>query len=605
MLSRSLAVSVAAVVLCAVTASTQTVTFSTTTYPKNNLWSQSAGPNGHMRADLNGDGREDFISENDGSFAIGCTGSFGVTLSTGDGKYAAPVCYTIPSGVALYFAVGDFNADGTLDVMVTNEAGMAYEYLNNGKGTLHLANTFTLDAEAGGIVAADVNHNGKIDLVYDTTLPSGASTLNVLFGNGDGTFSTGPITSFNMANEPASALGIGDFDSDGHVDVLVLGASGVENEILYGDGTGHFTPGPIVGGRTTGYVGYDIANTGMMDLIGAPFGSNPSGLNTYYNYLDIEWTQHNRTLTSQHLMLKSCTADNAPPVVADFNGDGINDIIVAEGADCLGNGPYTLNVLLGNANGSFKPEQVIYSTPDWISEWHVMRASHSSKPDLTVWQATVSQRQISNAEQLVLANTTTGGFPACTPMNYRATQIDVCSPTSSTGATSPVKFSFGASNQTPGRDMELWIDGKKVNENHKNAYSYYNFLNASVPLSNGEHTVTAYAVGWDYSLLSTGMILNVGNDTCPVPSYVGLNVCSPIQNGTAGSPVLAYARGNAGGPISRMEIWVDGVKKYSTYGSDTLKTSIPLATGWHTFTYYIVPVQGGWLDSQTQEIAVP
>jgi hypothetical protein len=41
-----------------------------------------------------------------------------------------------------------------------------------------------------------------------------------------------------------------------------------------------------------------------------------------------------------------------------------------------------------------------------------------------------------------------------------------------------------------------------------------------------------------------------------------------------------------------MEVWVDGVKKYSTYGSDTLKTNISLAAGTHTFTYYIVNTAG-------------
>lgn len=596
--------SFAAALLPAAGAYSQTVTFSTTTYPNNNLWSESEGPNGHIRADLNGDGREDFISENDGSFAIGCTGSFGVTLSTGDGKYGVPVCYTIPSGVALYFAVGDFNGDGALDVMVTNEVGMAYEFLSNGSGTLRLANNFTLSAEAAGIVAADVNHDGKMDLVYDTDLPSGGSTLNVLFGNGDGTFSTGPITSLSMSNEPAFALAIGDFDNDSHVDILVTGVGQVGNEILYGDGAGHFTPGPIVGGITTQYAAYDIANTGLTDLIGAPFGSNPFGLNTFYNYLDIEWSHHNRTLTSQHLMLKSCTGDNAPPVVADFNGDGINDIVVAEAADCAGNGPFTLNVLLGNANGTFKPEQVIYTTPDWISEWHVMRASHSSKPDLTFFAAMVFQRQISNPEQVVLVNTTAGNFPACTPLNFRATGINVCGPTSSVGATSPVTFSFGATNQTPGRDMELWVDGKKLGENNKNTYSHSSFLNTSVPLSSGQHVVTAYSVGWDFSLESTTFLLNVGSSVCPLPGFQGLNICSPIEDGTVASPVLAYASGNVGGPILRMEVWVDGVKKFSTFGSNSLKTPIPLPSGPHMFTYYIVDTQGHkW--SQTLFASVP
>ena len=60
--------------LASVAAMAQTVSFSTTTYAGNNLWSLNDGPNGHIRADLNGDGREDFISENDGSWSSGCSG---------------------------------------------------------------------------------------------------------------------------------------------------------------------------------------------------------------------------------------------------------------------------------------------------------------------------------------------------------------------------------------------------------------------------------------------------------------------------------------------------------------------------------------------------
>src|SRR5580692_4359825 len=100
--------------LSALNAISQTVTFSSTTYP-NNLWNELAGPNGNVRADLNGDGREDFVTINGDGFNSNCTGSFAVILSTGDGQYAAPVCYTLPSGNAMFFAVGDFYDDGLLD----------------------------------------------------------------------------------------------------------------------------------------------------------------------------------------------------------------------------------------------------------------------------------------------------------------------------------------------------------------------------------------------------------------------------------------------------------------------------------------------------------
>jgi hypothetical protein len=37
-----------------------------------------------------------------------------------------------------------------------------------------------------------------------------------------------------------------------------------------------------------------------------------------------------------------------------------------------------------------------------------------------------------------------------------------------------------------------------------------------------------------------------------------------------------------------MEVWVDGVKKYATYHSNTLKTTIALAAGTQQLPYYIV-----------------
>ena len=58
------------------------------------------------------------------------------------------------------------------------------------------------------------------------------------------------------------------------------------------------------------------------------------------------------------------------------------------------------------------------------------------------------------------------------------------------------------------------------------------------------------------------------------------------------SPVLACASGTVTGTIARMEVWVDGVKKYSTFHSNTVKTNISLASGTHKFTYYIVNTAG-------------
>ena len=340
-----------------------------------------------------------------------------------------------------------------------------------------------------------------------------------------------------------------------------------------------------------------------MDLIGAPFHLDSNLKPVYYNYIDLEWGHSNRTLTSQHVALKHCTIDNTIPQVADFDGDGNADIVVEEDSDCKGNGPYTLNFMKGHGNGTFDAEQVIYSTSDFIWTILVMRASHSSKPDLTVFQSQDVNNTISSPEQLVLVNTTAGGFPSCTPPNFRGTGINVCAPTSEL-VSSPVNFSFAASNDVAGRDMEVWVDGKKAAASLKHTYTDHDFVQSSVALSNGQHRVDVYSVGWDYRALWDGLTIYVGETSCPIPS-VGLNVCSPIDSSQLTSPVSVYAtsHGDGGFGISRMEIWVDGVKKYSTFGSETLKTQLTLGVGWHRFDYYAIGMDGAkWEQTRWVEV---
>jgi isocitrate dehydrogenase len=46
------------------------------------------------------------------------------------------------------------------------------------------------------------------------------------------------------------------------------------------------------------------------------------------------------------------------------------------------------------------------------------------------------------------------------------------------------------------------------------------------------------------------------------------------------------------GTISRMEAWVDGVKKYTATGSTTLNTSLSVASGTHRFAFLAINTAG-------------
>jgi hypothetical protein len=169
-------------------------------------------------ADFNGDHKPDLVSFT----STGASFWISVLLGNGKGSFESPL--TVLPGDGL-MAVGDFNGDGKPDLVVINPAGLIGIALGNGDGTFNEPQIPVYVPTLGGIaIVGDFNGDGKLDIA---TINSADMTLDIVPGNGDGTF--GQHIDLLTENSPW-ALAAADFTGGGGPDIAVgvaaLGTSG-------------------------------------------------------------------------------------------------------------------------------------------------------------------------------------------------------------------------------------------------------------------------------------------------------------------------------------------------------------------------------------------
>ena len=274
-------------------------------------------PNSIAVADFNQDGKWDLVVANSGSNTVS------ILLGNGDGTFQPAMSFATPPD-PLFVGVGDFNNDGKPDLItvnISNNSGRCNcvaVLLGNGDGTFQIPAIITpvsLAPEAVGI--GHFNGGKNLDLAVTQEF-STTSQIQILLGNGDGTFRLGQ--SYPVGPSPVS-VAVADFNGDHKLDLAVAENGGIGVGVFLGNGDGTFQQ--RVDYRTnfpSWVVAAEMDGRGIKDLVVANLDFS-SGFSVLMGNGD--GTFQAATYFPDGGLVRTVA-------VGDFNGDHQPDVVVSD-----------------------------------------------------------------------------------------------------------------------------------------------------------------------------------------------------------------------------------------------------------------------------------
>ena len=335
--------------------------------PVTNYGSGGAFAKSAAVADVDEDGTLDVVVANCSATQNGCylateNGAVAVLLGNGDGSLQPARSYEAGGIGTRSLAVSDVNADGHADLLVVNLfSNTVGVLLGNGDGTFQPVTLY----RSGGvnpwsIKVADLNGDSKTDLVVANSCNAAACSggaVAVLLGIGDGTFQTAAVyTGLN-----ADGVSIADLNGDGQLD-LVIASGFFTVGLLYGKGDGTFSSAVSydAGGLGSHAVAIaDLNRDGRPDIVVSNCGPNVPGGGcggtSGNGVIGVLLGSVDGTFRPVLTFDSGGKADTAL-AVADVDGDGTPDVMVAHSCDASGDcSAGTVSILQGRGNGSLAP----------------------------------------------------------------------------------------------------------------------------------------------------------------------------------------------------------------------------------------------------------